>query len=1047
MANRNIEHAVRLALLAGAATAGVYAPASFAQDQEVEQIIVTGSRIPQPNIEGTSPVTTLGSAEIKLEGTQQVNQLINTLPQAFADQSGTLANGASGTATINLRNLGAQRTLVLVNGRRMPAGSPQYIAPDVNQIPASLIKRVEVLTGGASAVYGSDAVAGVVNFIMNDSFEGVQFDFNGSAYWHNNNNNYMRDMLKGANDGSGNKNGWIFQVFPPGASPYLPYGIPTPPSPHSVFDGEDYNFGITLGSNFADGKGNASLYFGYDHTDPVLQSQRDYSNCSILETTTSTFGGNASGQYCGGSTTTYPGRFRVVKQPQAARNTLSYWNHGLDTTTGLPTGTFNSSGAFPFFNYGPYNYYQRPNERWQADAFLKYDVSDKMQAYAQFMFMDNTTHAQIAPSGAFGVPTTINCDDNPYLNQVGWKDIVCYDYNAADGTSTYTPTRGMIFNRRNVEGAPRVDNLELTSYQGVIGVRGQWLDHWDYDVSAQYGKVVYNENYSNDASVTRIQRALDVVDGDPINHPGDPAYAVCRSVVDGTDPACVPWNIWIVNPATGVLGPSAGAAYIVAPGFSSGNTEQTVVTATTTSNLGDYGIMMPWAKDGIGLALGTEYRQEGLVYSPDAEFQTGDLSGQGGPQLPVHGSYNVVDLFGEARVPIVQDASFAKDITMNGSYRYSSYSEGFDTNTYGIGLDWQIIDDVKLRGSFQHAVRAPNIIELYTPASLGLFNWLAGDPCSDSQSFTVGQCVVTGLNPALVGSPDLRNPAQQYNAFYGGNQNLKPEKADTWTTGIVFTPTFLEGFSLTVDYFNIKIDDTIGTVPPALTMQLCGESLDPTNVYCQAIHRDATGSVWALPQGYIDAIITNTGTTKTSGVDVNADYLVHMGDWGSLDFTLIGTYLDNFEVQPISGVDIKYDCKGYYGSTWCFTPYPEWKHKFRTTWSTPWNVDLSLNWRYIASVKDETCSSNPLLGVVNPRTGLSLCFPDQKTLDAQNYFDLAMVYTFGEHYTMTAGINNLTDEEPPLTSDQGAPYGNGNTFPAVYDALGRYVFVGLTAKF
>jgi iron complex outermembrane recepter protein len=556
MSNRNIEHAVRIALItAGAVSVGAYSSGALAQAQpaEVEQIIVTGSRIPQPNIEGTSPVTTLGQQEIKLEGTQQVESLINNLPQAFADQGGELSNGASGTATLNLRNLGPTRTLVLVNGRRLPAGSPTYVPPDVNQIPASLIKRVEVLTGGASAVYGSDAMAGVVNFIMNDSFEGVQVDLNYSTYQHNNNNNQMRNLVKGANDGTGNANGWPFDVI----SSFAPYGIATPPSPNSVVDGGTYNLGITMGSNFADGKGNASLFMGYSHTDPVLQSQRDYSNCSLLETTTTAYGTNGSGVYCGGSTTSYPGRFRVQKVPQANpnANTLKYWNHGIDPTTGAVTGTYNTNGAYSLYNYGPLNYYQRPQERWQADAFLKYDLNDQAQVYGQFMFMDNTTKAQIAPSGAFGTKTTIHCADNPYLQQNGWFNVACFDSNGNPN-----PDPVMIFNRRNVEGSPRYSDIELTSYQGVIGITGKWFEHWNYDVSAQFGKVVYNEAYYNDASTARMIRALDVVSSDPVNHPLDPAYAECRSVQNGSDPTCVPWNIWTINPGPGVLGAAAGAA-------------------------------------------------------------------------------------------------------------------------------------------------------------------------------------------------------------------------------------------------------------------------------------------------------------------------------------------------------------------------------------------------------------------------------------------------------------------------------------------------------
>jgi len=893
MANRNIERAVRLALLAaGAASAVTFAPGSLAQDQEIEQVIVTGSRIPQPNLEGTSPVTMIGAQDVQLEGTQQVEDLMNNLPQVFANQGGNLANGASGTSTIDLRGLGPNRTLVLVNGRRMPAGSPSGpIAPDVNAIPTPLIKRVEVLTGGASAVYGSDAVSGVVNFIMMDDFEGVQFDGTYSGYQHTNDNKDMQNLVKAR-------------------------GFEKAPS--SVWDGDEYSLSVTMGSNFADGKGNATLYVGYTHTDAILQSERDYSACSLDQGATAIRLGL---HRCGGSGTSYPGYF-LGYFPDNSSPSNPYWGpYSLNPDTGA-IEDFSS-----LYNFGPLNYYQRPGERWQADAFMHYDINDSVQAYGEFMFMDNSSVAQIAPSGSFFTTQILRCD-NPLFQQDGaqWYDTFCES--PSDTSQAY-------IGRRNVEGGGRQDNLGLTQYRGVVGLKGTFATNWNYDVSAQYGKVLLSEWYGNDFSKTRINRALDVVDGDPINHPGDPNYAVCRSVVDGSDPNCVPWNIWTLGGVT----PEA-LNYLQIPLFSSGHTTQTVVTAALSSDLGNYGIQLPTAKDGIGIAFGAEYRQEGLEFNADANYQAFEGAGQGGPILPVHGSYNVRDVFAEARVPLVQDVFMAKDLTFNGSYRYSDYSTGVTTNTYGLGLDWQIIDDVKLRGSYQHAVRAPNIIELFSAAGVGLFDWT--DPCGPAQTLTLAQCVNTGLDPSRYGANALNSPAGQYNVFGGGNADLSPEKADTWTAGIVFTPTFLDGFSLTLDYWSIKVDDTIATVPPDVTVEQCG--LTGLAEYCNAIQRDAGGTLWRSG-GQVVATNTNIGTTETAGWDANLLYNWQMGDWGALNFSLIATYIDKLIYEPLPGVS-QYDCVGFYGPAGCGTPSPEWRSKFRTTWSTPWNVDVSLNWRY-----------------------------------------------------------------------------------------------------
>jgi len=988
MANRKIERAVRVALIAASTGAVAYVPAVSAQDQELEQIIVTGSRIPQANLEGTSPVSVIGAQDVQFEGTVQVEDLINNLPQAFADQGGNISNGATGTATVNLRNLGTDRTLVLVNGRRMPAGSPQDVATDLNAIPASLIERVEVLTGGASAVYGSDAVAGVVNFIMQDDFEGVQIDANYNAYWHDNSDNFSQRLVRDAG----------FKQ-----------------APGEVWDGSEYSLGITMGSNFADGRGNATLFFGYTNTDAVLQSERDYSACAI----------STSGLYCGGSSTSYPGRFRPLN---------------IGAPGQAPNRTMDAAGnVIPwdgnFYNYGPLNYYQRPQDRYQAAVFAHYDINESAEVYTEFMFMDNSTVAQIAPSGSFGsVVSTISCD-NPLLLQNGaqWRNTLCTNDGLGAGD-----TRNVIIQRRNVEGGGRRDDLGLTSYRGVVGVRGTFFDNnWNYDVSGQYGTVLFAQTYQNDFSIARTQRALDVVTDNRVDSAtfGQP---VCRSVVDGSDANCVPWNIWDPNGVT----PEA-LGYVATPGFARGDTTQTVVTAALSSDLGNYGLKLPTAKDGIGIAFGAEYRQEGLTFETDTAFTTGDLAGQGGPTLGVSGDYNVKDLFVEARVPLLQDVFLAQDVRVTASYRYSDYSLDETTNTYGVGLDWAIVDDVRFRGSYQRAVRAPNVIELYSASALGLYD-MSRDPCSTTPggvgpTATIEQCRNTGLPDALYGS-DLDSSAGQYNAIFAGNTDLAPESADTWTAGLVFTPTFIDGLAATIDYWSIEVEDTISTVPPSVTLDQCLQTGDPA--FCDAITRDAQGTLWLLSEASILAPNTNIGVTTTTGWDVGLNYDLPVGDYGSLRFAFMGTYLDEFTVEPVPGLaNVKYDCAGLYGPSTCGTPLPELRTRLRTTWATPWNVDVSLNWRFFDSVDIEYSSSDPDLS--DP----TLIFPLDKTLDSQNYLDLAVVYTYAEKYTFTAGINNFLDESPPLSGQVGTGFGNGNTFPQVYDALGRYVFFGLSAKF
>ncbi|HJY39576.1 MAG TPA: TonB-dependent receptor plug domain-containing protein, partial [Steroidobacteraceae bacterium] len=353
--NLSIRRAVRCALFTGAATAltGLLPAQAQQQQQEtIQEVVVTGSRIAQPNLTSVSPVTAISSDQIKIEGVTRTEDLINNLPQAFGDFGGNVSNGATGAATVNLRNLGSQRTLVLVNSRRLMPGDPTQngaASPDLNQIPAALIERVEVLTGGASAVYGADAVAGVVNFIMNDKFEGVRLDTQYGFYQHDNNSdigNVVRDS--GFNSPDGNTR-----------------------------DGYSKDFTFLAGINTEDGRGNATVYIGYRTLSAVTQNKRDFSACALASGDTFS---------CGGSGTTAPALFQTYNPNDP--NDLS------------PTGAFTvgSNGVIrefndstDLFNFAPQNYYQRPDERKTAGLFAHYDLSDKATVYTEFMFMDDDT--------------------------------------------------------------------------------------------------------------------------------------------------------------------------------------------------------------------------------------------------------------------------------------------------------------------------------------------------------------------------------------------------------------------------------------------------------------------------------------------------------------------------------------------------------------------------------------------------------------------------------------------------------------------------------
>ena len=940
--------------------------------QSSDRVEITGSRIKSINAEGTSPVAVLGAADIKIDGVRNVESLLNNLPQVFADQGGNYVNGASGTAAVNLRGLGADRTLVLLNGRRLPMGSANNVSPDLNQIPAALIKRIEVLTGGASAVYGSDAVAGVVNFIMNDKFEGVQVDLNHSFYNHKQQNPAgIADIVAGR-----------------AATNPAQFKVPGDKSA----DGKETNFSMLLGGNFAGDKGNATVFFNYKKTDALLQSERDFSACSL--------GTNASGFVCGGSGTNATGRIGVG----AGFTTL--WTNA--DANGTARRFVNATDQY---NFGPVNYFQRPSERYGFNAYGNYQVTESAKVYTELSFHDDLTVAQIAPGGAF-IDLYKTTFDNPLLS-ASWK--------SALGLTAPGQSVEFTMGRRNVEGGGRQSEFRNTSYRSLIGVKGD-IGKWSYDTYAIAAKVIYSQNENNYFLSPRIKRAMDVVNVNGV--------ATCRSVVDGSDPACVPYNIWKLGGVT-----PAALTYLQAPGFRKGSTTLDMQGATVSTDLSDYGIKLPGAKSGVGVVFGFENRKEALALATDPNTTAGDLSGSGGPSIGLNGSYRVQDYFTEVRVPILEGMPLAEQLTLNGSYRKSSYNTGVNTNTYGVGMDWAPVKLFKLRGSYQSAARAPNLIELYTAQGANLFD-LNVDPCSGPGSkFTAAECARTGLTGPLAGfyNTNLDSPAGQYNRLTGGNPKLSAESSKSVTLGIVVQP--VKDMSFSVDYFDIKVTDTIGVVSSATTLDQCLKTGDPT--FCSLITRDRAGTLWLLPQSQIVETNQNIGGTSTKGYDFGFNYALRLGGMGNLGISATGTLLQALVTEEIKGLG-SYDCVGLYGLNKCGTPNPEWRHKIRGTWATPWNVDLAMTWRYMSKVEIQESTEQPLLK--------GTFAPVNQTLAAQNYIDLAGSWAATKGLTVGFGVNNIFDKSPPVVV-VGTGGGNGNTFPGVYDALGRKVFVNGTYKF
>jgi outer membrane receptor protein involved in Fe transport len=1091
----------RSLLVTGAALAAL-AGAASAQDAGAEdEVVVTGSRIPQPNLQSVSPVTAITAEEIQNRGITRVEDLLNALPQVAPGQGAYSANAATGAANVDLRALGASRTLVLIDGRRMTAGDITSVstaaAPDLNMIPASLVRRVEVLTGGASAVYGADAVAGVVNFIMDDNFEGFRIEAGHSFYQTDTSDDFIGDLPDNAA-----ANPRFFRV----------------PEDNQV-DGEAYSASAIFGAGIEGDRGNVTAYVDYRNVKAVLQANRGYSACTFGESSVEPLFA------CAGSSTSFPAQIQPTSQAESYQRGQYVGLPGTAQQISPDDGSLIDPFSF-LFNFGALNHFQRPDERYSGGAFANYRINNHVEAYSQFMFMDDRTVAQIAPSGIFagsGLASLrgnypINCN-NPFLSDAQ-IELICnadslpdaYDplnpdqsgggedgdepngladrdeaiaaliaggdlpgtpldesdpVTAAaiiDGTIGLQPTCAdpnpgteenealCVVNLRtcNVNGGNRQADLRHTQYRFVLGARGELTPGWSYDAYGLYNTLVYQQNYLNEFSLSRINRALINVGGQcSVNVDNDPS---------NDDPSCVPINIF------DQFGPTQQQLdYVTASGQIMGSSRTSVFSSAITGDLATLGLKSPAADDGIAIAFGVEARHEELELRPDSAFcpsdddsVVSDLLGQGATQCSSDGAYSVVELFGEVQAPLAQNLPLLHSLGLELGYRYSDYSikrgnkeiagrNSFTTDTYKIGGHWAPTEDVRFRAAYQRASRAPNIIELFSPRGVGLAG--TTDPCAGPDpGATPEECALTGVAPNQYGFIEA-NPAAQYNGLLGGTFDLTPETADTITVGFNFTPTFLDGLTLSLDWYNIQIEDRIGPIGTDIIISQCIATANPD--FCSRVHRSpGSGSLWLSPDGYIFDPNTNNGSLETTGFDLDATYRFAMGSAGEMSVNYLGNYVNEYLITPSPAPT--FDCVGQYGPA-CSgamggygNPLPQYRHKVRFDWETPIEgLSLGAAWRFIDEVTLDP-ASQAAFESANGFTPVG-----ELKLESQNYLDLSGSWAIWENVTVRGGVNNVTDEDPPLTGISNCPTGpcSGNTWPQLYDALGRYFFFGITADF
>ncbi|MDR3527050.1 MAG: TonB-dependent receptor [Rhizomicrobium sp.] len=982
--------------------------------QSAETVVVTGSRIPvSSNLSSVSPVQTVTDEQFKLKGATDVVDLLNDMPQTFVSNTSDFTNANNplstpgGVTTVDLRGLGATRTLVLVNGRRLGLGDPNTgnpnAAPDLDQIPTTLVERVEVLTGGASATYGSDAVAGVVNFQMKQDFEGVQVDFQWGADWHDNTNSFARSVEQKAI--TANTQG------------------PLSLAKDSAFDGQNLDASIIMGVNTAGGKGNVTAYLSYRNADPVWMKNRDFSACQINIVD----GGQATklaGSNCSGSSNSNNvNGFSVVGSSLVPR----------PSPGSSPPSSFNSN---------TYESLSRQDTRFNGGFFAHYDLADYAKPYSEFSFMDDRSYQQIAPGAVFAGANALSADgsglwvtncDNPLLSAQE-KGVLCSPADVAAGNDTEMDLR-----RRNIEGGPRYSQYEHESFRGVVGVKGDFADAWHYDVFGSYYYVTGTQFNGNYLSNRRINNALEVV-----NVGGVPT---CKSVVNGSDTSCVPYNIWTQGGVT-----KAQTDYLASFGTSQGNLFEEILEADLTGDLGAYGVKSPFSSDGVSVSVGLTNRKDKMYFQGDQAESSNDLVGFSGATVSVNNAVNVTEEYGEFRIPLAQNQPFIQDLSIEAGIRFSSYTNGTHPTTWKSGVQWAPVSDIRFRASYDVAIRAPSILESFTPESVTNTSVVSEDPCAPSDtthvaSATLAQCMRTGVTAAQYGNGGSTNtitqcPSGQCAVLQGGNPDLKPEKAKTFSVGLTATPTIVPGLVASMDYYKIDVYNEVGTIPIDVSLANCLSTGDPR--FCNNIKRTSVGTLYGTTingGGYLIGNNLNIGFGNISGIDFQADYQTSLDDlgldgFGALAFHLTGSYTLTAKTQTTPDQPV-YDCVGLFGNT-CGGPLPSWRHNFRVNWETPWDVLVAVTWRYIGSSALDSNTSNPVLS--NGKTDRF-----NAGIGVYNYFDVAATWQMTKELELRAGMANIFDTDPPIISNLITGTGTPNTYNS-YDVLGRSVFVSLTAK-
>jgi len=947
-------NALAKAFLAGVATATLLSLGTAAAAAETETVVVTGSRIPHANITAPTAVTTVDQSALQQTGTVNVAELLRTVP-SFGVSGVTPTNSAflttgAGISTLELRNLGEDRTLVLVNGKRYVSGVPGTGAVDFNTIPTDLIDRVEVITGGASAVYGSDALAGVINVILKQDFEGI--------------------------------------------SANVQYG-------QTQHDDEiTYKTGLTVGSNFANDKGNAVLSVGWSKNRGVRSADR--ANTRFDDLASCLFTGEASDcttpQENQFSSFSAFGRFVI---PSTGQTFVVASGTGPSGNVVTPFSTANFG-----FNRQAFRTIETPVDRLLLSGNVHYDITNNIQIYLDTTFANTTSSTSIEPFPSSNDDLTIDgiSVDNPFV-----PDAI-RDAAIAAGDDVIP------FRRRLLELGPRRYSSRRDTYRAIAGVKGSLFSDYRYDLFFSWGHTLDTQNGTGQFNVSNFREALNAVDNGGIISCANPI-----AVAEG----CVPINLFGLNSIS-----PAAAKYIQAPQSRIQNADQKLLGGTIQ------GPVFALPAGDVQLVGGFEYRQESASDVPDALTQ----SGQNGSnqEAATVGGFHVLEFFSETEVPILRDLPFAKELTVGGAIRWSQYNTQGTTTAYTGRVSWSPIDDIRFRAQYARAVRAPNIGELFAP---GGENFAAvADPCNGITAATPGEVAARCRSiPAIAsriaatGSFTLSlAEIQGTGGFTGkGNPDLEPERGDSYQFGAVVTHDFEKfgAFTASVDYFSIKIANLITTIGRQQSLDLCfTQGSTFPNAFCSAIVRDTSGP--AFQQGEITAVNSgfgNQGTLRTQGIDFAVTYSFNLnnldlvkdvfgnGDMGQVAARANWTWLQKLDQEQFGLIT---DSKGVEGAS---------RHKVQGALVYTLG-GITAQWE-ITYLSPARISNEGFFKDV-PVKGYAL-------------HDVSLTYQLTDEIQVFGGVNNLFNESAPnILSGVPCNVTGTDTDASVYDAVGRRYFVG-----